>query len=169
MQNSLLRHGIATSPGRFHRACRSKISLVISLIALCAAGVVACGGGSTSREQAPTAPSAPSPQAVPPGRIQLDGNGALMDCFLASGRLRCGFSESGKNAGPGCANQVRGMVRLVSGETEIAGQRWSLPSTRVLTPDEQFTYQVQFDATPDAIKSMTGYRTQPEWANTACP
>jgi hypothetical protein len=169
MQNThnLSVRGTATSLGRFRSACWSKLSLVMSVIALCAAGVVACGGGgSTSREQTP---SAPSPPPMPAGRITLDGNGALTDCFLASGRLRCVFTESGRNAGPGCANQVRGMVRLVAGETEIAGQRWALPSARVLTPDEQFTYTVQFDGAPDAIKGMTGYRAQAEWANTACP
>ena len=145
------------------------MSLVMTVIALCAAGVVACGGGgSTSREQAPTAPSPPSAPPVQPARLELDG-GALMDCFLSGGRIRCTFSGSGKNAGPGCANQVRITVRLVAGETEIAGQRWTPPATRVLMPDEQFTYQVQLDATPDAMKSVTGQRIQPEWANTACP
>ena len=144
----------------------------MSAIALCAAGVVACGGGgSATSQQTPTSPSTrtPPPPPTPAARVQLDGNGQLTGCATLTPRtIRCDFGESGKNTGPGCAIDVRGRVRLLAGEMDVAGERWLLGTTRVLMPDEQFSYAIKLDVTPDELKSVTGYRTELEWNNTPC-
>lgn len=144
-------------------------SVLCAVIAFWTGVNVACGGGGdgdTTRERNPTAPSRPSP--TPSATVQLQGDGQLTGCVQVNARLRCEFGETGKNNGPGCATAVRGNVRLMSGETEITSEAWSLPETRVLMPDEQFNYTVTVGALTDALKSVTGYLTRIQWTNTAC-
>lgn len=161
---------VAMSLRLFRSVYRVDRLLMMSAVALCTLASVSCGGGgSTTSQQTPTSPSTRTP-STSPARVQLDSNGQLTGCVAITQRLtRCDFGESGKNIGPGCAVDVRGRVRLVSGEMDVAGQRWLLGSTRVLMPDEQFSYAVKLDATPDELKSVTGYRTEIEWSNTPCP
>jgi hypothetical protein len=163
-------YGIADQSGMILRFRRSVFCAVIAFWT----GVsVACGGGgdgdTTTRERNPTGPSRPSPTpSVPTATVQLQGDGQLTGCVQVNARLRCEFGETGKNNGPGCASAVRGNIRLMSGETEIASEAWSLPETRVLMPDEQFNYTVNIGALADAIKSVNGYLTRLQWTNTPC-
>lgn len=106
---------------------------------------------------------------MPAATVRLDGNGQLTACAQITQRtIRCDYGETGRNTGPGCATEVRGRVRIVAGETEIAAARWFLPNSRVLMPDEEFNYTVKIDAAPDAFKSATAYATEAEWKTVRC-
>lgn len=123
----------------------------LAAVALLLAGTlipVACGGGSS-----------PPPPAV------LAAHGSLgFSCQLDD----CTFSGEATNNGAGCADNVRGITRLLdSSGGEIAREDWSLSPSRQIQAGETFLYQdCCFSLTE--VSSMSSYQTDVFWNNVSC-
>jgi hypothetical protein len=124
---------------------------------------VACGGGGDGGT-----PTSPTPQQLPQGNIQLDGNARLKDCVRGTVSARCDFEETGRNIGPGCAGQLRITVRFLAEETEIAVDRWSA-GAQVFLPNQEFAYTARISGPADAIASINRFTRQVEFATVRCP
>ena len=98
-------------------------------------------------------------QPLPAASIQLDSTGQLKSCVRGgSTNIRCDFEDTGKNAGPGCATRVRGIVRFVNEAREqVAMESWQLENSRVLAPNESFAYILRLNQPAETIRLIAGY------------
>ena len=121
-------------------------------------GVAGCGGSS---------PTQPSPTLA--ANIVTDSMGRFAACIGGGSARTCIFEEGARNAGPGCAVQVRGTVRfLASTGAQIASAEWSLAPARVLAVGEAFVYQATVSSPESQYSLITQYAGQAVWTNTPC-
>lgn len=84
------------------------------------------------------------------------------------GVFSCEFRAEGRNLGPGCAREVRGVVRFYSGQAQLGTAReWQLDPTRVLGGGEAFIYEVA-DVSMDIAGASTGFTAEATWINVRC-
>ena len=121
----------------------------------------ACGGSS------PTAPAAPAP--IPDANL-VDGGGAQVTNCLPAPFSTCNFTASVKNNGPGCAANIRGVVKFFDGGSAQVGAplNWSLPGTvPMLRAQETVAYTV-FQAPASTLNAGRTYRVEVNWDNVRC-
>lgn len=123
--------------------------LAAALLCLGTLSTMACHGSSSS----------PATPAV------LSAHGTLgFSC-----QLDCSFSGEATNSGLGCADNVRGITRLLDDDgREIAREDWSLDPSRKIRPSETFLYQdCCFSLTE--VNAMSSYKTDIFWNAVSCP
>ncbi len=79
----------------------------------------------------------------------------------------CEYSLPLRNLGPGCANNLRGQVRLYNGDVLLEADDWFLQPSRTLAPGETLGVEdCCFSA--DAVGRRTRFTAQQFWNNVDC-
>lgn len=149
--------------------------VIISAAFLC----VGCGSDpSPRRSSAPTQPSAPTAPAPIPGAnitvpaeavFDVPGCQVLRTLNAAVGlpTTTClTFTGVLRNAGSGCASNVRGTTRISSDAGSVTGVgSWSYAGN--VRPNEQFVYSGGPITVPSGNSGFR-YQTTPSWDNIRC-
>jgi hypothetical protein len=125
-------------------------------------GLVACGGSS------PTAPPTPAP--IPAANLGSDGAQGQWSLCAGPPFNVCNFSAGVRNSGPGCATNIRGVVRFLDGAGNQVGAsvNWTAPAAVViLRPNESFTF-VMAGVASSFMTSAQTFRTEANWDNVRC-
>ena len=119
--------------------------------------VAGCGGNS------PAAPSAPPP--IPSATIQSAGNSQWITCLTIINT--CTFQAEVRNAGPGCAANVRGVTRFYDAVDQVVGTFNWTTGGGTMRRDESFVYSIPGVPLNTAQRTTT-YQTVPSWDNVRC-
>lgn len=133
------------------------IKYAVVLVALSA---IACGGNSST-------PASPSPPPLAAANLQASGQGSWVSCL----RDDCQFQGEIRNSGPGCANQVRGVVRFLNPQgQQVGSSEWLLAGSQVIRVNETVVYRSLYISGAVIQSASNGtYRSEPAWTNVACP
>jgi len=83
--------------------------------------------------------------------------------------MECNYSQEFQNKGPGCANTVRGVIRLHDANKNVlSSKEWSLNASRVLIVWESFVVEGCCFTRPDAEKAAS-YTADVFWNDVRCP
>jgi hypothetical protein len=125
-----------------------------------AAVISSCGAGGG----APGTPTTPPPPSAA-ASIVASGPIGIGLCTGPSGG--CFYTQEYVNAGAGCANSVRGKVRVYEDETLLASDDWFLDTTVIVRPDERLVVEdCCFDQ--DAVQRRTRTVSETFWNNVSC-
>ena len=128
--------------------------------AVTAAVICNCGGGGGT----PGSPSAPPPPAI---NAEIVASGPISIGLCTGSGGGCFYSQEYVNAGPGCANSVRGQIRLYEDETLLESDDWFLDSTVIVSPGERLVVEdCCFDQ--DTIQRRTRTVSEVFWNNVGC-
>jgi hypothetical protein len=135
--------------------CRSAVVLGILLF-------IACGGA--------TAPTpAPTPPPIPTATLVGEGGGQWSLCAGPPFSV-CTFQAAVKNTGPGCAVNIRGVVKFfdAAGAQLSTAYNWTAPpAVSVLRPGESFSYLIPLVPSALSVTAAT-FRTEAAWDPTRC-
>ncbi len=122
--------------------------------------VVGCGSSS---------PAAPTPAPIPAASVAGDGSPPQVTLCAPAPFNSCTFTAAVRNAGPGCAAGVRGIVRFFdqSGSQLGPSLNWTLPTNVVLRPGETFAFVVS-PVQVSVLNAATTFRAEPAWDNVRC-
>ena len=130
--------------------------VLLLILPACGEGVGSGGGGG-----APTEP----PSEVTAANVVANGGVEIGLC--AGLGLECSYSQSYRNTGIGCGNNLRGKVRAFQGDTLLETVDWSLPTSMVVQPGEKFLVQ-DCCITSETAKSANRYTGEAFWNNVSC-
>ncbi len=97
----------------------------------------------------------------PTAEVVAEG-GSFSDCQYFFGFFFCDFLGVGRNLGPDCAEDVRGVTRFynVAGGQVGPADSWLGPSH--LTPGQGFTYILT------TLPAAVSYQTEASWTSARC-
>jgi len=79
----------------------------------------------------------------------------------------CQYFIEYRNEGTGCANSLRGTIRLYEDETLLESDDWWLESTLLLKPGDSAPVE-DCCFTPDGVRRRTRFATETFWNNVPC-
>ena len=117
-----------------------------------------CGGGDSSGG-GPVAPPLPGPTA----RLEVAGGLVFGSCSGPG----CSYTIEYENRGSGCANNLRGNVRIYANDVQLESDDWFLDPSIVLLPAA--TVRVEDCCfSPNNIRLQTRFTSEPFWNNVSC-
>lgn len=120
-------------------------------------------GGST-----PTQPATPTP--IPAANLAGDGSSPQITLCAGAPFNTCTFQAAVKNSGPGCATNIRGVVKFFdqAGGQIGASLNWIAPAAvTTLRVNETFSYTVSPVQTA-TLNAAATFRTEAAWDNVRC-
>ena len=132
-------------------------SPVLSLILPLA--VLACGQGGS--------PSAPSPPEPPGIKANIVATSTVNFGLCEVPSTGCSYSQEYANTGPGCANNLRGKVRVYLEQTLLESDDWWLDPSYVLATGETIPVE-DCCFNQDTVRRGTRTDTELFWNSVPC-
>lgn len=121
----------------------------------------ACGQGVGSGGGGPTEPPADETSA------NIVTNTGVQIGLCTDLGLECSYSQNYRNAGTGCANNVRGKIRAFQNDTLLETVEWSLATSIVIQPGEIFLVD-DCCITSGTAQAANRYTGEAFWNNVSC-
>jgi len=128
--------------------------MLLLVFPACGEGVGSGGGGPTEPPPEDTAANIVAHAGVEIGQCSDLG-------------LECSYSQDYRNAGTGCANNVRGKIRAFQDDTLLQTVEWSLATSIVIQPGEIFLVE-DCCITSGTAQAANRYTGEAFWNNISC-
>jgi hypothetical protein len=122
----------------------------------------ACGEGAGSGGGSP-----PTEPPIEDGAANIIASGGVEIGLCPGLGLECNYSQSYKNVGSGCANNIRGKIRAYQGDTLLETVDWSLPTSLLIQPGETFAVD-DCCITSETAMAANRYTGEAFWNNVSC-